>query len=217
MKRRRFNCLCIIVLFIAIIFSNCATTHHYDFSLQNTLAIFMVNNEKDHYFSIPVQYIGDYHIKSFEYLSCYVLIGDQKILFNKKDVNVNAYLNENSDEYGNTDGLFTLVYTQEKGKVLLSKMDEPLIKSHVPDNPMNMYCIIVDKLIKKSEMKKITKEYEKGNTRSSFYLEYTVTIDNEEMDKCGLLDDFELSDGIVLETGWFPPNLEFYRAKVLQK
>jgi hypothetical protein len=146
-----------------------------------------------------------------------VLIGDQKILFNKKDVNVNAYLNENSDEYGNTDGLFTLVYTQEKGKTLLSKMDEPLIKSHVPTNSMNMYCIIVDKLIKKSEMKKITGEYEKGNTRSSFYLEYTVTIDNEELDKCGILDDFDLRDGIVMETAWFPPNLDFYRAKVLQK
>jgi hypothetical protein len=217
MKRIKFISLCIIGLFTAVIFSNCTTARNYDFSLQNTLAIFLVNNEKDRYFYIPVQYIGDYHIKSFEFLSCYVLIGDQKILFNKKDVNVNVYLNENSDEYGNTDGLFTLIYTQEKGKVLLSKMSEPIIKSHVPTNTMNQYCIIVDKLIKNSEMKKIIKEYEKGNTHSSFYLEYTVTIDNEELDRCGILDDFELRDGIALETAWFPANLEFFRAKVLQK
>jgi hypothetical protein len=177
----------------------------------------MVNNEKDHYFYIPVQYIGDYHIKSFEYLSCYVLIGDQKILFNKKDVNIDVYLNENSDEYGNTDGMFTQVYSEKKGKVLISKMSEPLIKSHVPNNSMNQYCIIIDKQIKNSEMKKIISEYEKGNTRSSFYLEYTVKIDNDEPDKCGILDDFELRDGIAFETGWFPPNLEFFRAKVLQK
>ena len=203
-------------LFMAVIFSNCATTQNYDFSLQNTLSIFLVDNEKDYYFYIPVQYIGDYQIENFEFLDCYVLIGDQKILFKRKNVNIDVYVNENSDESGNTDGLFNLIYSEKKGKVLLSKMDEPIRKSHVSSNRMNQYCIIINRLLKTGEMNKITKEYEKGKTSSQFYLEYNITIDNEQ-DKCGILDDFELSAGIAMGTEWFPPNLNFFRAKVLQK
>jgi hypothetical protein len=73
MKNKINAYLCIIGLFATIIFSNCATTRHYDFSLKNTLSIFRLNNGKDHYFCIPVQYAGDYQIENFGFNGGYIL------------------------------------------------------------------------------------------------------------------------------------------------
>ena len=211
--------LCITCLFATVVFLNCKSVRNYNFSLQNTLSIFFIDNDKNYYFSMPVQYIGDYQIDSFEFIDGYVLIGDYKILLERKDVNVDVYVNENSDEYGNTDGPFNLIYSEKKEKILLSKIDEPLKRNNESQDTLNFYCIIIDKKLKNNEMKKIISEFEKGNTYSHFYLWYKVSFDyeQEEAGKYGIYDDFELSNGIDLETGWFPPNLEFFKTKVLQK
>jgi hypothetical protein len=111
-------------------------------------------------------------------------------LLNRDNVNVEVFEKIPCDEEGNTNG---------------------------SDLVFNQYNIILEKHLGKSELEKITGEYEKGNTGSKFFLEYTITIDNEQ-GEYGYSDDFELYSGPVQEPrtfgSGFPPNLEFFRAKV---
>jgi hypothetical protein len=187
MKRNRLFFLC---LFTTIFLLTCTATRNYNFSLKNTLAIFLLNDGKDYYFSIPIQYIGNYQIEDFEFKNGFILIGGYEILLNRDDMNIGVFEKIPCDENGNTDG---------------------------PDLTFNQYNIILEKYLKDSEIENITKEYEKGNVGSKFYLEYMITIDNEQAE-CGYSDDFELDNGPVQDFGsGFPPNLGFFRAKVLEK
>ena len=91
------------LLFAAIVLSNCAAGNdfsQYNFSLKDTLSIFLLNNEKDYYFCIPIQYTGDYQISGFEFDKGNILIGDYDILLKKDEVNISVYLNEEADEDG---------------------------------------------------------------------------------------------------------------------
>jgi hypothetical protein len=210
------NSLFITGLFITILFLSCSTTttRHYNFSLKNTLSIFLLNDGKDYYFTIPIQYIGDYQIESFEFNSGYILIGDYRIMLSRDDLSIDVFVNESSDEYGNTDGVHTFIHSEKNGSILVSKMDEPLTKNHEYDNMLNQYNILVEYILKNNDMDSIFIEYEKGNIYSMFYLEYTITLDNERMSGCGYLDNFELYNGPVqdasyLQYDWFPPNLDF--------
>jgi hypothetical protein len=117
------------------------------------------------------------------------LIGGYEILLNRDDMNIDVFEKIPCDENGNTSG---------------------------PDLIFNQYNIILEKYLKNNELENIIKEYEKGNTYSKFYLEYTITIDNEQ-GEYGYSDDFELYNGLVTFGSGFPPNLEFFRAKVLEK
>ena len=65
-------------------------------------------------------------------------------------------------------------------------------------------------------MKNIINEYEKGNVHSKMSVWYDMTIDNEEQNGSGLLDDFELYNGLALAPAQFPPNLNFFKAKYPQ-
>jgi hypothetical protein len=121
------------------------------------------------------------------------LIGGYEILLNRDNVNIDVFEKIPSDEVGNTDGA-NLIF--------------------------NQYNIILEKNLKNGELENMIKEYEKGNTASKFYLEYTITIDNEQME-CGYSDDFELYNGPTQDFrsfgSDFPPNLEFFRDRVLGK
>jgi hypothetical protein len=203
------------VLFTAIIFSTCTNKRNYDFSLKNTLSIFLLNNGKDHYFCIPVQYIGDYQIENFEFNSGYILIGDYEILLKRDEVNISVYLNEAADLDGNSDGVFNLVYSEENSRILISKMGEPLTIKHESDENMNYYYIFIEKFLKNAEIRRIINEYEKGNIYSKFYIEYDLTIDNEEQPGNGIYDDFELQNGPAIDSVWFPPNMDFFRTRYL--
>jgi hypothetical protein len=222
MKNKINACLCIMSLFAAIVFSNCATTHQndfsqYNFSLKNTLSIFLLNNEKDYYFCIPVQYIGDYQIGGFEFNNGNILIGDYDILLKRDEIDISVYLNETADEDGNTVGETNLVYLEKNGRVLVSKMPEPLAKKNEPDYMMNLYDIYIEKHLTNNEMKNIINEYERGNVYSSLAVWYDITIDNEEQNGSGMLDDFEIHSGPVNEYVWQLPHFEFFRTKYLQK
>ena len=208
--------LCVIGLIAAIIFSSCATTPRYDFSLKNTLSIFLLNNGKDHYFCIPVQYVGDYQIDSFEFNNGNVLIGDYDILLKRDELNIYVYLNEDTDEDGNSDGEFKLIYSEENGRILVSRMAEPLAKKNEADEKLNHYYIFIEKHLRDNEMKKIADEYKRGNVYSKLSIWYDLAIDNEEQNGSGMLDDFELYDGPAIDHVWFPPNLDFFRARYLQ-
>ena len=213
---------CIISLFLVIIFSNCATKRQndfskYDFSLKDTLAIFLLNNEEDYYFCIPVQYSGDYQIGSFKFINCNILIGNYDILLKRNEVNISIYLNETANDDGNAVDNFNLIYLQKSGKILVSKMAEPLAVKSESDNTINHYYIFIEKHLTYNEMKKIVSEYEKGNVYSQFSVWYDITIDNNEQNGSGLLDNFDLYDGLAIDPVWFPPNLNFFKAKYLQK
>ena len=217
MKNKISACFCIISLFTAIAFLNCTAKHNYDLSLNNTLSIFLLNNEKSHYFCIPVQYMGDYQISGFEFNNGNILIGDYDILLKRDEINIYIYLNETADEDGNSDSEFILIHSEENGKILISKMDEPLTKKHESDEEFNHYYIFIEKFINNVEYKKIIKEYEKGNVSSKLSIWYDITIDNEEQSGSGMLDDFELHNGPAIDPAWFPPNLNFFKTKYLQK
>ena len=90
----------VFVFIILVIFlSGCVKEQQYNFSLKNTLAIFLLNDNNKNYFCIHVQYIGDYQINNFEFTGGYILIGDYEILLKKDEINISLYLNKETDEY----------------------------------------------------------------------------------------------------------------------
>ena len=217
MKSKVHVYLCIMGLFAVIILSNCATTRRYDFSLKNTLSIFLLNNGENYYFCIPVQYMGDYQIEKFEFNNGNILIGDYEILLKRDEVNISVYLNEASDLDGTSDGEFNLIYLEENGKISISKMGEPLTIKHDSDDKLHHYYIFIEKYLTDAEYKKIVNEYEKGNVYSKLSIWYDMSINNEEQNGNGMLDDFELYDGPAIDPAWFPPNLNFFKARYLGK
>jgi len=205
-------------LLAAITLSNCATTRQndfsrYNFSLKDTLSIFLLNDEKGYYFCIPVQYLGDYQLSRFEFDNGNIQVGDYDILLKRDKINISVYLNETANEDGNTVDEFNLIYLEENGKISVSKMAEPLAMKNKPDDMMNHYYIFIEKHLTDNEMKKIINEYKKGNVRSKMSVWYDITVDNEEQNGTGMLDDFELYDGLALNPVLFPSNLNFFRAK----
>ena len=100
--------------------------------------------------------------------------------------------------------------------------DGKMIGETMPDEKMigekvNHYYIFIEKHLTDNEFKKIINEYEKGNVYSKLSIWYDITIDNEEESGSGMLDDFELYDGPAIDPAWFPSNLNFFKAKYLQK
>jgi hypothetical protein len=222
MKGKNNFYLYIVSLFLTIIFTNCVTTHQngfsqFNFSLRNTLSIFLLNNEKGYYFCIPVQYMGDYQISRFEFKNGNIQIGGYNILLKKEDINISVYLNEKINENGSTVAGFNQIYLEENGKVLVSKTDEPLTKKNEFDNIINHYYIFIEKHLTNNEMKAIIKEYERGNVYSMMEIWYDLTIDNEEQNGSGMLDEFEIYDGLAVDPVWFPQNLNFFKDKYLKK
>gem|GEM_PF-970989 len=212
---------CIISLFMIIFFTNCVTTRHvnfsrYNLSLKNTLSIFLLNNEKGYYFCIPVQYIGDFQINDFEFDNGNILIGDYNILLKRDEVMISIYLNETVDENGNTVGEFNLVYLEDNGRVLISKIAEPLDIKIESNYMMNQYDIFIEKHLTDNEMENIINEYERGNVYSMLSIWFDITINNEEQYGSGMLDDFELYNGPVNEYVWLLPHFDFFRTKYLQ-
>jgi len=208
-------------LLVAVTSSNCPTIRQndlskYNFSLKNTLSIFLLNNENGYYFCIPVQYIGDYQIGGFEFDNGNILIGNYNILLKRDELNISVYLNETANENGDTTDKFNLVYLEENGRVSASKMAEPLVIKNEHGYTMNHYYIFIEKYLTDNESENIINEYEKGNVYSKLSIWYDITIDNEEQNGSGMLDNFELYDGLAIDSAWFPPNLNFFRAKYLQ-
>jgi len=213
---------CIIGLLLAITLSNCAATRkndfsRYNFSLKDTLSIYLLNNEKDYYFCIPVQYMGEFQIGRFEFDNGNILIGDYDIPLEREKINISIYLNEAANDDGDAVGGFNLIYLEKNGRASVSKMAEPLAMKNESDYTTNHYYIFIERYLTDNEMKNIVKEYERGNVNSKLSIWYDMTIDNEEQNGSGMLDDFELYNGPALDPVWFPPNLNFFKAKYLQK
>jgi len=200
--------------------SNCATkpaaTYKRDFSLKNTVSVFMLNNENGTFFCIPLQYLFNDHIGSFTFSHGSIIIGDCEIPLKSVDITISVYLNENADENGSADSGFDAVHVQEKGKIILSKMDEPLsVRQTESNEKYNHYYIFIEKFLNGNDIAKINREYDKGNGNGRFEIWYDLIIDDEPQNGNGIMDDFELFDGISIDPQWFPPNLNFFKAKYL--
>jgi len=222
MKSKINAYLCIMIIFTIITLSNCTKTRQndfskYNFSLKDTLSIFLVNNEKGYYFCIPVQYTGDYQISRFDFNNGDILIGNYEILLKRDEINISVYLNETADEDGSKVEGFNLIYLEENGKVSVSKMAEPLAVKNKSDYMVNHYYIFIEKYLTNNDMKNIVNEYKKGNVTSKLSIWYDLTIDNEEQNGSGILDNFELYNGLALDPDWLPLNLIFFKLKYLQK
>jgi len=159
--------------------------------------------------------MGDYQIEKFEFNNGNILIGDYEILLKRDEINISVYLNEASDLDGSSDSEFNLVYSEENGKISTSKMGEPLTIKHDSDENLNHYYIFIEKYLTDAEYKKIINEYKKGNVYSKLSIWYDMNINNEEQNGNGMLDDFELYDGPAIDPVWFPPNLNFFKARYL--
>ena len=205
-------------LFVVISLSNCVSARQYNFSLKNTLSVFMLNDKNNYCLCIPVQYLGDYHIGGFDYANGLIVIGDYEIPLKRDEINISVYLKEDADEIGSSSDGFNIVYLEEKGKILLSKMNEPLsVKQVENDNMYTHYYIFIEKFFNNNKIKIIKNEYEKGNVSSRLEIWYNLIINNEPQDGNGMLDDFELYDGVAIDPISFPPNLNFFKAKYLLK
>ncbi|MDR0476244.1 MAG: hypothetical protein LBH43_21580 [Treponema sp.] len=207
---------------MAITFPNCVTTqqngfYKHNFSLKDTLSIFLLKNEKGYYFCIPVQYMGDYHISRFKFNNGNIQIGGYNILLKRDGLNISVYLNETANENGSAVAGFNQIYLEEDGGISVSKMAEPLAKKNEADYMMNHYYIFIEKHLTDNEMKAIIKEYERGNIYSRLEIWYDLTIDNEDQNGSGILDEFEFYDGLAIDPVWFPQNLNFFKDRYLQK
>jgi len=213
MKKINYFFLGLFVLLTSIMLSNCAASRQYNFTLKNTLAIFMLNDEKGWYFCIPVQYMGEYQLGKFDFNGGNITIGEYEILLNRNDLNIYMYLNEAVDEDGNFGSGFNQIYSEEKGEILLSNTDETLTMTQQLDSQYNHYYIFIEKYLNDDEMKNIISEYEKENVNCRFGIKYDLVINNEPHNGNGILDDFEIYNGIAMDPAYFPSNLDFLKTK----
>jgi len=205
----------IFCFFITILLSNC--TNQFNFSLKNTLSVFLLKNENGSYFCIPLQYMGDYQLGYFDYTRGNIFIGDYEITLNKDEVNISVFLNEEVDENGEYGKDFKLIFTEEKGNVILSKISDPLTVKKASDDMLNHYYIFIERFLSNDDINNITSEYKKGNVNSRMNISYDLIIDNEQQNGNGIMDDFELYKGRAMDAAFFPPNLDFFKEKYLQK
>jgi len=200
MAKKRVSHLYLLTLLTLSLLSACKPSPHYNFICRNTMSISILSNGKYRYFSIPVQYVGDYQIESFEFLNGYVLIGDYKILLERENIKINILLNKSANEDGKARGDFEAVYSEDKGKIKISKLDEPIIKDET-DKTLNLYNMDIERVLSKDEIKNIINEYENlknidykyrtGNTNSKIGIEYKIKTDIDGEFETGMFDYFE--------------------------
>ena len=210
--------LCIFIFFTGIIFSNCARTsiRQFEFSLNNTVSIFLLENEAGTFFCIPIQYLGDYHIGCFNFINGLIVIGGYEIPLTRDDIHIFVYLNQESDASGSLSSGHDLVFLKKNGNVSISKMNEPLSIQQIEDTARYIhYYIIIEKFLADDEQKRIKDEYKRGNIYSRFEVWFNLIINGEPQNESGVTDNFELYNGPVSDAVFLFPNLNFFRVKYL--
>lgn len=188
----------------------------YNLSLQNTISIFLLQNEKGYFFCIPIQYMGDYQISSFDFTSGNISFTDYNLTLNNENTDISIYLNTTQDEIGSFTENFHLIYSKEKEKIFLSNLNVPLPLIDNSNDKQNHYYIFIERYLTRNELLNILSLYEKGNITAQYSIWYDITIDNNEQKNSGILDNFRLFNGQSLDPSFYPPNLNFFKAKYLQ-
>jgi len=216
MKKTGYTRLCIFLL-ASIMLSTCARTseRHFNFSLHNTVSIFLLENEKGFFFCIPIQYLGGFHIGAFEFTGGFIAIGGYEIPLLKDNSSIFVYLNQKTDDSGSLDSGFDLVFGKERGRVLVSRMSEPLSVRHIEDGTYIHYYIFIERFLKDHEVERIKAEYGKGNLHSRFEVWFNIVIDSEAQTGSGVTDSFVLYNGPASDAVFLFPNLNFFRARYL--
>ena len=219
MKGKKQTCLYSLLLSAVIFLSSCISTglrqlSVSDFSLHNTVSIFLLENEAGFFFCIPIQYHGDFHIGSFEFTKGIIVVGEYEIPLLKDNINIFVYLNQKTDNSGSLTSGFDLVFWKERGDVFISKMSEPLSMQPVKSDGYYIhYYIMIERFLSEHEIKKIKSEYAKGNVHSRFEIWFGLVIDGEAQIGSGVIDDFKLYKGSASDAVFLFPNLNFFRAK----
>jgi len=102
-------------------------------------------------------------------------------------------------------GNYEILLDKEQLNISVFKLDD--------NEDYNHYYIFIEKHLTNDEYKNIVSEYKKGNVKSRFEIWYDLIIDNEEQPGNGILDDFELFDGIAIDPEFFPQNLDFFKER----
>jgi len=220
MKGTSTTRLCILVLFAAIILSNCASvrtsTRPFNLSLHNTVSIFLLENEAGFFFCIPIQYLGDFHISCFEFTSGLIVIGGYELPLLPDNTTIFVYRNQKTDDSGSLDTGFDLVFSKERGTVLVSKMSEPLSVPHIErDGTYIHYYIFIERFLTDHEVKRIKSAYQNGNIHGRYEIWFNLVIDNEPQMGSGVADDFVLYNGPASDAVFLFPNLNFFRARYM--
>ncbi|MDR0495148.1 MAG: hypothetical protein LBG95_05940 [Treponema sp.] len=161
--------------------------------------------------------MGAYQISRFEFKNGSIQIGGYNVVLKRDGINISAYLNETANENGSAVAGFNQIFLEENGGMPVSKTAGPLANKNESDHIMNHYYIFIEKYLTDNEMKAIIREYEKGNACSRLEIWYDLTIDNEEQNGSGIMDEFEFYDGFAVNPAWFPQNLNFFKDRYLQK
>jgi len=214
--RFRAGCVFIFILLMATVLVNCAGTdvRRFGFSLHNTVSIFLLQNETRAFFSIPIQYLGDFHIGGFEFIGGLIVIGDHEIPLRKDNVNVFVYLNQKTDGDGSLTTGFDLVFAKERGDVSVSRMSEPLAARQAESDGNHIhYYVFIERFLEAHELEGIKSEYARGNMHSRYEVWFNLVIDGEPQLGSGVADGFTLYKGPASEAVFLFPNLNFFRAR----
>ncbi|MCL2276564.1 MAG: hypothetical protein FWC21_01565 [Treponema sp.] len=213
--------LYIFTLIAIIFFSGCASApvpifeqtrsnqRNYNFTLSNTVSVYMVNDDKNkQFFCFPIQYVFEYQMQSFDLTESFLIIGDYKIDINRNNANIYIYLDEESDISGVFDSVdFKIIYIEEKGIINLSDMKKPL-PAKLSEDLVNHYYIFIERHLNENEMNAIVNEYKKGNFSSRAEIWYDIVIDNEPQLGSGIIDTFEI---YIHDPTYNIPNLKFFK------
>ena len=103
----------------------------FNFSLNNTLSIFLLNNNKGDFFCIPVQYIGDYQINKFEFLNGNLLIGNFDIPLTRENTIISIHHYETDEALNQTDIFIEKYLTNEEKTSIVNEYNKGDIQSSI--------------------------------------------------------------------------------------
>ena len=137
-------------LIFSIYLSACATLpktnfSDYNFSLNNTLSIFLLKNGNDNFFCIPFQYIGDFQLNNFEFINGNILIGGFDIPLNRENTKIYMY-HSVIDEALNQYDIFIEKYLTNSE---MSNIVNEYTKGHIQSNLSIWFDLVIDNVEQK--------------------------------------------------------------------
>ena len=145
LSERRFYKLYVFILLLIVYLSSCSTLpktnfSDFNFSFNNTMSIFLLKNEKGHFFCIPVQYIGEFQLNNFDFTSGNILIGDFNIQLSKENTIIYKYYYETEEALNQYDIFIEKHLTDEE----LSNITGEYNRGNVQSSLSIWFNLIID-------------------------------------------------------------------------